>query len=59
MTGKGEMIKTEKNAKIEQNPATAELIQYLKEKDLRIEALIEEKLEWKKSSNWNKKRMSK
>lgn len=56
MTGKGEMIKTEKNAKIEQNPATAELIQYLKEKDLRIEALIEEKLEWKKKFELEQKK---
>lgn len=47
ITGKGEMVKREKTAQTEQNPSMHELIQYLKEKDLRIEALIEEKMEWK------------
>lgn len=47
ITGKGEMVKREKTVKTDQNPSMHELIQYLKEKDLRIEALIEEKMEWK------------
>ncbi len=47
ITGKGEMVKREYTTQTEQNPSIHELIQYLKEKDLRIEALIEEKMEWK------------
>ena len=44
ITGKGEMIKQETTSKTENSPS---LIQYLREKDLKIEKLIEEKTELK------------
>ncbi|WP_455584858.1 hypothetical protein [Bacteroides sp.] len=47
ITGKGEMIKEESSVKTENNPSLTELIQYLREKDLKIEKLIEEKTELK------------
>ena len=47
ITGKGEMIKQETTAKTENSPSLTELIQYLREKDLKIEKLIEEKTELK------------
>lgn len=47
ITGKGDMLKRERIEQTEQSPSIHELIQYLKEKDLKIEALIEEKMEWK------------
>lgn len=47
ITGKGEMIKQENPAKTENSPSLTELIQYLREKDLKIEKLIEEKTELK------------
>lgn len=55
ITGKGEMIKQETNLKIEQSPSLTELIQYLREKDLKIERLIEEKTEWKVKFEMEKK----
>lgn len=47
ITGKGEMLKCQTTAKTENNPSLTELIQYLREKDLKIEQLIEEKTELK------------
>lgn len=48
MTGEGEMIKTAGFDKTELTPPSlSELIQYLKEKDVKIEKLIEEKTELK------------
>ena len=47
ITGKGEMIKQKTTTKTENSPSLAELIQYLREKDLKIERLIEEKTELK------------
>lgn len=47
LTGEGEMIKAKEFGKTEPIPSLRELIQYLKEKDLKIEKLIEEKTELK------------
>ena len=47
ITGKGEMIKQETTAKTENSPSLTELIQYLREKDLKIQKLIQEKTEVK------------
>lgn len=47
ITGKGEMIKQKTTTQTENSPSLAELIQYLREKDLKIERLIEEKTELK------------
>lgn len=47
LTGEGEMIKAEEPGKTEPSPSLRELIQYLKEKDMKIEKLIEEKTELK------------
>ena len=47
ITGKGEMIKRDKPCNTEVAPSISELIQYLREKDLKIESLIEEKMKWK------------
>ena len=47
LTGEGEMIKTKESGNTEPNPSLKELIQYLKEKDMKIEKLIEEKTELK------------
>ena len=47
ITGKGEMIKQKTTTKTENSPSLAELIQYLREMDLKIERLIEEKTELK------------
>lgn len=47
ITGKGEMIKSELPAKASDSPEMIELINYLREKDEKIEKLIEEKTELK------------
>lgn len=47
ITGKGEMVKQENAPRTENSPSLTELIQYLREKDLKIEKLIEEKTELK------------
>ena len=57
ITGKGEMIKQETTVKTESNPSLTELIQYLREKDLKIEKLIEEKTELKIKFEMAKKRI--
>lgn len=54
---KGEMIKQETTAKTENSPSLTELIQYLREKDLKIEKLIEEKTELKIKFEMAKKQM--
>lgn len=45
--GQGEMLKGELSGKADQGPTCIELIQYLKEKDVKIERLIIEKTELK------------
>lgn len=47
ITGKGEMIKSVSNNQTAPMPSLAELVQYLREKDSKIEQLIEEKTELK------------
>ncbi len=46
ITGKGEMEKTD-SGQNQSNPSLSELVQYLREKDMKIEQLIEEKTELK------------
>lgn len=55
LTGEGEMIKTKEVGKTEPLPSLRELIQYLKEKDMKIEKLIEEKTELKVKFELQKK----
>lgn len=55
ITGKGEMIKRETTVKMENSPSLTELIQYLREKDQKIERLIEEKTELKVKFEMTKK----
>lgn len=55
ITGKGEMIKQETSAKTDNNTSLTELIQYLREKDQKIERLIEEKTELKVKFEMTKK----
>lgn len=47
LTGEGEMVKAKEPGQPDAAPSISELIQYLKEKDMKIEQLMEEKSELK------------
>lgn len=47
LTGEGEMIKVEYRKNTSATPTLKELIKYLREKELKIQQLIEEKTEWR------------
>lgn len=47
MTGNGSMVKPEEVTRSDSHPSLTELIQYIREKDRKIEQLIEEKTELK------------
>lgn len=51
ITGKGEMEKAEPVANPDDLQQLTELIEYLREKDEKIEKMIEEKTEWKVKFN--------